>query len=136
MQPHARLFRFGEIPHSVGIVDAAEALTKQASGKLCVSCRSGSSYIQGDLGMVKVASTGDGGVYLGASSQYPGSISSVGVDMSGIGNTVVATSNGEPDLAVVWIPMERQSVLQLEYVYIAARLMTCILSGGAPSCWR
>lgn len=70
--------------------------------------RTGSSYIQGDLGAVKVASTGDGGVYLGASSQYPGSISSVDVDMSGTGNTVVATSNGDPDLAVIQIAIERQ----------------------------
>jgi len=60
-----------------------------------VMCRSGSSYIQGDLGSVKVTSTADGGVYLGASSQYPGSIQSVDVDMSGTGNVVVATSNGE-----------------------------------------
>ena len=40
-------------------------------------------------------STADGGVYLGASSQYPGSIQSVDVDMSGTGNLVVATSNGQ-----------------------------------------
>ncbi|CAL5229042.1 g12291 [Coccomyxa viridis] len=59
-----------------------------------INAGGGSSYIQGDLGEVKVASTGEGGVYLGASSQYPGSISSVDVEMSGTGNTVVATSNG------------------------------------------
>lgn len=70
--------------------------------------RGGSSYIQGDLGEVKVASTGEGGVYLGASSQYPGSISSVDVEMSGTGNTVVATSNGEPVLAIIWIPIDRR----------------------------
>ena len=57
-------------------------------------CRSGSTYIQGDLGAVKIESTGDGGVYLGASSQYAGSIGSVDVDMTGSGNVVVATSNG------------------------------------------
>lgn len=60
-----------------------------------VLCRSGSSYIQGDLGVVKVTSKADGGVYLGASAQYPGSIQSVDVDMSGTGNVVVATSNGK-----------------------------------------
>ncbi len=76
---------------------ANEAPSEQTS--LYAWCRSGSSYIQGDLGAVKVSSTGDGGVYLGASSQYPGSISSVDVDMSGNGNTVVATSNGE----LIWL---------------------------------
>ena len=43
---------------------------------------------------MSVRSSGDGGIYLGASSQYPGSIASVYVDMSGTGNIVVATSNG------------------------------------------
>ena len=45
---------------------------------------------------MKVHSSGDGGIYLGASSQYPGSIASVDVDMFGTGNVVVATSNGRP----------------------------------------
>lgn len=42
-----------------------------------------------------MTSTSGGGIYLGASSQYPGSISSVDVNLSGTGNVVVATSNGE-----------------------------------------
>ncbi len=48
---------------------------------------------------MKMTSTlaGEGGVYLGASAQYPGSISSVDVELSGTGNVVVATSNGEVD---------------------------------------
>ena len=44
---------------------------------------------------MKLTSKADGGVYLGASAQYPGSIQSVDVDMSGSGNVVVATSNGK-----------------------------------------
>ena len=83
-----------------------------------VLCRSGSSYIQGDLGSVKVTSTADGGVYLGASSQYPGSIQSVNVDMSGTGNVVVATSNGKLPTAFscssLYIPWVANGVRILE----------------------
>ena len=67
-------------------------------------CRSGSTYIQGDLGAVKVESTGDGGVYLGASSQYAGSIGSVEVGMTGSGNVVLATSNGNTPLRDASLP--------------------------------
>ncbi len=47
---------------------------------------------------MNVESSGDGGVYLGASSQYAGSIGSVDVGMTGSGNIVVATSNGDNPL--------------------------------------
>lgn len=77
------------------MTQAAEALIRETYERQCELRRSGSSYVQGDLGTVRVTSTDEGGVYLGASSRYPGSVSSVDADMSGTGNVVVATSNGE-----------------------------------------
>ncbi len=52
-------------------------------------------YVQGDLGLVKVTASDEGGTYLGSSAHYPGSIASVDVHLSGSGSLIVATSSSE-----------------------------------------
>ena len=59
------------------------------------ACRGGTLYVQGDLGNVNVVSGEDGGIYLGASAFYPGSVGDVSVQLTGPGSLVIATSTRE-----------------------------------------
>ena len=68
-----------------------------APGSICMhdAGRGGTLYIQGDLGNVNVVGSEDGGIYLGASAFYPGSVGNVSVQLTGPGSLVVAASTRE-----------------------------------------
>jgi hypothetical protein len=55
--------------------------------------RSGTLYVQGDLGDAQATVAYSGSTYMGESANYPGSIRSADVQSTGSGDLIIATSS-------------------------------------------